>query len=483
MVVVSYSGKEINAKLVYYGPGLSGKTTNLEYIYQSVPQNARGKMVSMKTRTERTLFFDFLPVDLGQLGGFKTRFLLYTVPGQVYYNATRKLVLRGVDALVFVADSQRGKMKENIESLMNLRDNLKDYDLNLDDMPWVIQYNKRDMDDVYTIEELEEELNPTKVPHFEGVATTGDGVFETFRGIGKVVLQKLSKEVKLEERGSRPKARPAANPPAPAAAPAPAAQAKPAAPAPAPAPAPQSADAGGLSLESGNQPAQPAPAAKPAPDLKAVGSGEGKPADKPAADKPKLPQDLPKRTYTPSSEPAGAAAFSEEPEWMNAAGKSSAKAKPAPKLEPAPKAEEPAETQETVPMGSGGLDVTDSNFEPVVKDTDPEPGDRQERNSGFWGRIFGRKAKDESAEPQTMEAGGTEAAPEASPKVVPAPASGLARVEIPAAGISTEGPVFIEKRIQVPVTLSPEDITRGATLRLVLEVKVEAGESSESKAA
>ena len=146
MVVVSYSGKEINAKLVYYGPGLSGKTTNLEYIYQSVPSTNRGKMVSMKTRTERTLFFDFLPIDLGDIGGFKTRFLLYTVPGQVYYNATRKLVLRGVDAIIFVADSARGKMDENIESSPEpARQPSSEYGLNLDEIPWVIQYNKRDL--------------------------------------------------------------------------------------------------------------------------------------------------------------------------------------------------------------------------------------------------------------------------------------------------------------------------------------------------
>lgn len=196
MVVVSYSGKEINAKLVYYGPGLSGKTTNLEFIYDSVPSTHRGKMVSMKTRTERTLFFDFLPVDLGEMGGFKTRFLLYTVPGQVYYNATRKLVLRGVDALVFVADSERGKMNENIESLENLRENLREYGLDLDSIPWVIQFNKRDLPETYSPEELNQALNPKNVPWFEAVATNGTGVFETFKGISRLLLEKLSREIK-----------------------------------------------------------------------------------------------------------------------------------------------------------------------------------------------------------------------------------------------------------------------------------------------
>ena len=163
MVVVSYSGKEINAKLVYYGAGLSGKTTNLESIYEAVPDTSRGKMVSMKTQSDRTLFFDLLPLDLGEIMGFKTRFLLYTVPGQVFYNATRKLVLKGADAIVFVADSEVGKMEENKESLGNLRANLAEYSLNLDDLPWVIQYNKRDIANAYTIEELNAELSGERV--------------------------------------------------------------------------------------------------------------------------------------------------------------------------------------------------------------------------------------------------------------------------------------------------------------------------------
>ncbi len=195
MVLVSYSGREINAKLVYYGPGLSGKTTNLEYIYGAIPQTHRGKMVSMKTKTERTLFFDFLPIQLGELSGFKTRFLLYTVPGQVYYNATRKLVLKGVDAVVFVADSKRGKMDENIESLENLRENLKEHGLELEKIPWVIQYNKRDLPDVYTIEELDRALNPQKVPSFEAVAKGGQGVIETFKTVSRMLLKHLSQEI------------------------------------------------------------------------------------------------------------------------------------------------------------------------------------------------------------------------------------------------------------------------------------------------
>jgi signal recognition particle receptor subunit beta len=196
VVVVSYSGKEINAKLVYYGAGLSGKTTNLEAIYEAVPDTSRGKMVSMKTQSDRTLFFDLLPLDLGEIMGFRTRFLLYTVPGQVFYNATRKLVLKGADAIVFVADSEVGKMEENKESLANLRANLAEYGLTLDNIPWVIQYNKRDLPNLYSVDELNAELNPANVPSFEAVASEGKGVFETFRGVSHLLMEKVTKDLR-----------------------------------------------------------------------------------------------------------------------------------------------------------------------------------------------------------------------------------------------------------------------------------------------
>jgi signal recognition particle receptor subunit beta len=203
VVVVSYSGKEINAKLVYYGCGLSGKTTNLESIYEAVPETSRGKMVSMKTQSDRTLFFDLLPLDLGEIMGFKTRFLLYTVPGQVFYNATRKLVLKGSDAIVFVVDSEVGKMEENKESLANLRANLAELGLSLDNIPWVIQYNKRDLPNVYSVEELNKELNPGgKVPTFDAVATDGKGVFETFRGISHLLMEKVTKDLRRSTAGT-----------------------------------------------------------------------------------------------------------------------------------------------------------------------------------------------------------------------------------------------------------------------------------------
>lgn len=205
MVVVSYSGKEINAKLVYYGAGLSGKTTNLEAIYEAVPDASRGKMVSMKTQSDRTLFFDLLPLDLGEIMGFKTRFLLYTVPGQVFYNATRKLVLKGADAIVFVADSEVGKMEENKESLANLRANLAEYGLSLDSIPWAIQYNKRDLPNVYTVDELNAELNPTGVPSFEAVASEGRGVFETFRGVSHLLMEKVTKDLRRPSATTTPR--------------------------------------------------------------------------------------------------------------------------------------------------------------------------------------------------------------------------------------------------------------------------------------
>ena len=216
MVVVSYSGKEINAKLVYYGAGLSGKTTNLESIYEAVPDTSRGKMVSMKTQSDRTLFFDLLPLDLGEIMGFKTRFLLYTVPGQVFYNATRKLVLKGADAIVFVADSEVGKMEENKESLANLKANLAEYGLSLDAIPWVIQYNKRDLPNVYSLDELNADLNPGgKVPFFEAVATQGKGVFETFRGISHLLMEKVTRDLRRGPTGGQ---RPLATAPSAAAA-------------------------------------------------------------------------------------------------------------------------------------------------------------------------------------------------------------------------------------------------------------------------
>ncbi len=193
MSFINYSSREINVKLVYYGPGLCGKTTNLQYIYKKTNPDAKGKMISLATETERTLFFDFLPLALGEIRGFKTRFHLYTVPGQVFYDASRKLILKGVDGVIFVADSQVERMESNVESVENLRINLAEQGYNLDNIPYVIQYNKRDLPNVAPVAEMDKLLNPRGLPSFESVAMTGVGVFDTLKNLAKQVLFELKK--------------------------------------------------------------------------------------------------------------------------------------------------------------------------------------------------------------------------------------------------------------------------------------------------
>jgi hypothetical protein len=193
MSFINYLSREINCKIVFYGPGLCGKTTNLQFIYNKTNPQQKGKMISLATETERTLFFDFLPLALGEIRGFKTRFHLYTVPGQVFYDASRKLILKGVDGVVFVADSQIARMEANIESMENLRENLAEQGYSLDKLPYVIQYNKRDMPSIAPVEELRQVLNTGNVPDFEAVATTGEGVFDTLKAIAKLVLTELKR--------------------------------------------------------------------------------------------------------------------------------------------------------------------------------------------------------------------------------------------------------------------------------------------------
>ena len=223
MSMINYASREINCKLVYYGPGLGGKTTNLEHVYNKIAPTARGKMISLATETERTLFFDFLPVDLGTIRGFKVKFHLYTVPGQVYYNASRKLILKGVDGVVFVADSQVERMEANVEAMQNLYDNLSEHGYDLTAVPFVVQYNKRDLPNAAPVADLQATLNPgwpvtdparqrltpdplhpgehlvwqadgqwfERAPYYEAVATTGDGVFDTLKAVSKHVLKSL----------------------------------------------------------------------------------------------------------------------------------------------------------------------------------------------------------------------------------------------------------------------------------------------------
>jgi signal recognition particle receptor subunit beta len=193
MSFINYSSREINCKIVYYGPGLCGKTTNLQHIYNKTNPDVKGKMISLATETERTLFFDFLPLALGEIRGFKTRFHLYTVPGQVFYDASRKLILKGVDGVVFVADSQVERMEANLESLDNLRVNLLEQGYELDKIAYVVQYNKRDLPNSAPLDEMRKALNPTNVAEFEACATTGQGVFETLKAVAKNILTDLKK--------------------------------------------------------------------------------------------------------------------------------------------------------------------------------------------------------------------------------------------------------------------------------------------------
>jgi mutual gliding-motility protein MglA len=193
LTFINYVAREINCKIVYYGPGLGGKTTNLQYIYQITSAENKGKLISLATETERTLFFDFLPIDLGQIQGFRTRFHLYTVPGQVFYDASRKLILKGVDGVVFVADSQEERIDANLESISDLVENLKEQGFNLGKIPYVLQLNKRDLTSAMPIEELKQQLLLKEAPVIEAIATKGVGVLAALRAVARQVLVELRK--------------------------------------------------------------------------------------------------------------------------------------------------------------------------------------------------------------------------------------------------------------------------------------------------
>jgi len=194
MTFINYAAREINCKLVYYGPGLGGKTTNIKFVYEKTNPNAKGKLISLATETDRTLFFDFLPLDLGEIRGFRTRFHLYTVPGQVFYDASRKLILKGVDGVVFVADSQAARMDANLESLKNLELNLKEQGYDIKTIPYVLQFNKRDLPTALPPDEMYRQLNFKGEPTFEAVAMNGTGVFDTLKAVAKLVLTELKKK-------------------------------------------------------------------------------------------------------------------------------------------------------------------------------------------------------------------------------------------------------------------------------------------------
>ncbi len=266
MVQINFALKEVNCKIVYYGPGMSGKTTNLEIVHQKAPETHKGELTSISTDGDRTLFFDFMPLDLGNIAGMRTKFQLYTVPGQVYYNSTRKLVLQGVDGVIFVADSDPEKMPENIESYENLIENLREYGKDIRELPHVIQYNKRDLPSAMSVEDMDKAMNKFGVPTFEAVAMTGEGVFPTLKVLAGMVLESIDRINDRKPAARAPAMAGAAEGGAPArrAAPAPAA----AAPAPARAPAPATrggrapAASGGQRRPSSIKPAsgRPAPA-------------------------------------------------------------------------------------------------------------------------------------------------------------------------------------------------------------------------------
>jgi len=311
MVQINFAQKTVNAKVVYYGPGMSGKTTNLEVVHQRAPDKNRGELTSISTDGDRTLFFDYMPLDLGTVAGMRTAFQIYTVPGQVYYNSTRKLVLQGVDGVVFVADSSAAMLEQNLESLRNLEENLAEYGKSLAATPHVIQYNKRDLPDAMPVAELDRHMNPHGAPTFEAVASSGQGVFPTLKALASLVLKNIMKE---SRGGAAAPAPGAAAPAAPAAAPA----------RPAAAPRPQLDVAGAA-------PQQPA---APAPSPYAAAQPKAQPAARAAQVKPK-----PQRAAAPS--PA---------KLMQPAAKPVA-ARPAPR----PKAARGAQRREiTVPQKSGG---------------------------------------------------------------------------------------------------------------------------------
>jgi mutual gliding-motility protein MglA len=389
MVFFNYSTMQMAAKVVYYGPGLCGKTTNLHYIYGHTSGDSRGEMVSLETETDRTLFFDLLPIDVGQIAGFNTRIQLYTVPGQVFYNTTRKLVLKGVDGVVFVADSQRAMQQANIESFKNLEENLAEMGLATDSLPLVLQYNKRDLADISTVEEMNRYMNPHNWPWFEASALTGQGVFETLKGVSKLTLLSLKKRLTRGGESAAPPARTApsavSRPVAAApAAPAPPAAARPAAPAPGPPPAPP---------RLGSAPAAPpaAPAPTPARTAAPQAPAPTAPAAKaPAPAAPKAPaagKPAPRsrsvdvlgeleKLRREAMQPATAAATPATPATPASSGAHPIPAPPAPPARPAPAPAPPAATPAGAasphPAARNGRGELSRNIELTLKRSDFE---------------------------------------------------------------------------------------------------------------
>jgi hypothetical protein len=470
MVVLNHTGGEINAKIVYYGPGVSGKTTNLEYIHEKTPNNAKGKMVSMKTQTDRTLFFDFLPLELGEINNYRTRFLLYTVPGQVYYNATRKLVLKGVDAVVFVADSSRSKLDENLESLRNLEQNLNEHGLSLDDIPWVIQYNKRDIDDAVPVAELETRLNPLKKPSFEAVATRGTGVYETFHAIAtmvyRVLKDRLEKGDLAAEIGERTPAIESKRATAPTAA------------RPRPEQAPPAA----------RTPARPAPERKsPVPPT---------PVPAPEAREEKTPAeafefddhvDLMLREVDAPSAKAPAAKKGERASVMPPTAPPPRRAKEAPESPPRPQrahgapaptppaAESPADENLFAAIPEAPFDLELGRLPSLDEASIASEEARREGPDEFVTDPMRRAEPKAAPVPaparDTRAPAAKPAPPESRPKRDAAPAA-TQTVERPLRDDESEETALDEVRLEVPVVVTRAQLESGAPVRIVVDVKV-----------
>jgi hypothetical protein len=364
MVSINYASREVCCKIVYYGPGLSGKTTNLQYVHSKVPASTRGKMISLATEADRTLYFDFLPINIGTINGFAAKFQLYTVPGQVYYNATRKLVLRGVDGIVFVADSQPDKMDENIESLSNLEENLKEYGYDINDIPLVIQYNKRDLPGVLPVEQLNARLNTRGWPYFEASATLGNGVFDTLKMIIKMVLEKA-------KSGGASRPRPVA------------------------AAAPAAASAGvGTAASSAPVSASPGLAAAPSPQATAPSSAA--PAPEPAVT-PSVEASKPSVASTPETKKT--VEKKEVPQYRPYPGTESKEAKETSEKRITPAAFSPAVREETTdatigqkaikPTGAEGEDALAAKQTPIMSPSLRRRSRKKKR--GFFKRLFGIK--------------------------------------------------------------------------------------------
>lgn len=432
MVFFNYSTMQMAAKVVYYGPGLCGKTTNLQWIFDNTSNDSRGEMVSLATETDRTLFFDLLPIDVGSIAGFSTRIQLYTVPGQVFYNTTRKLVLKGVDGVVFVADSQRPMVQANVESFKNLEENLAEAGLSLDTIPLVLQYNKRDLPGICSVEELDQALNHNDWPSIEASAINGDGVFETLKMISKMTLLALKKRLtkgRPESPGATTTARPA---PRPAARPAPRPAAAPARP---PAAAPPASPPAA---------SPPRPAAAPPPRPSAP---PPEPAERPAAaapGRPEPPRAEPPKPEPPRSEPP-------KPEPPREAPRPAPAPSPTPSPPPSPtrpeapttppvRAEAPAREEPAPPRPAPSPPAAASPATSVAEPPRPKPKPKaRSKSSGLGG--LDALAELEKLRKQTLKKKpAPRRAPAAAPTTAPAPAPPAPRAPSPPPAAASPAP-------------------------------------------